>query len=59
MNNRSRTIASFFSLAMAGMLLGAVVTSNLQPRSAQAAGSVFGAPALAAPPPAARGRPGR
>jgi serine protease Do len=54
MNNRSRTIASFFSLAMAGMLLGAVVTSNLQPQSAQAAGSVFGAPALAAPPPAAR-----
>jgi serine protease Do len=54
MNNRTRTIASFFSLAMAGMLLGAVVTSNLQPQSAQAASSAFGAPALAAPPQAAR-----
>jgi serine protease Do len=53
MNNRTRTVASFFSLAMAGMLLGAVVTSNLQPQSAQA-NSAFGAPALAAPPQAAR-----
>jgi serine protease Do len=53
MNNRTRTVASFFSLAMAGMLLGAVVTSNLQPQSAQAS-SAFGAPALAAPPQAAR-----
>jgi S1-C subfamily serine protease len=39
---------------MAGMLLGAVVTSDLQPRSAQASSSAFGAPALAAPPQAAR-----
>jgi serine protease Do len=38
MNNRTRTLASFFSLAMAAMLLGAVVTTNLQPQSAQAAG---------------------
>ena len=37
MNNRTRTLASFFSLAMAAMLLGAVVTTNLQPLAAQAA----------------------
>jgi serine protease Do len=37
MNPRSRTIASFFSVAMAAMLLGAVVTTQIQrPESAQA-----------------------
>src|SRR5712691_11809733 len=30
MNSRSRTIASFFSVAMAAMLLGAVVTTQIQ-----------------------------
>jgi len=37
MNTRTRTIASFFSVAMATMLLGAVVTSQIQrPETAQA-----------------------
>jgi serine protease Do len=37
MNTRSRTIASFFSVAMAAMLFGAVVTSQIQrPTAAQA-----------------------
>jgi serine protease Do len=37
MNSRSRTIASFFSVAMAAMLLGAVVTTQIQrPQTAQA-----------------------
>ena len=37
MNTRSRTIASFFSVAMAAMLFGAVVTSQIQrPTPAQA-----------------------
>ena len=37
MNTRSRTIASFFSVAMAAMLFGAVVTSQIQrPLTAQA-----------------------
>jgi serine protease Do len=51
MNNRTRTMASFFSLAMAAMLLGAVVTTNLQPQAAQAAAG----PEAAAPlPPTAQ-----
>ena len=37
MSNRTRTLASFFSLAMAAMLLGAVVTTNLQPQAQAAA----------------------
>jgi len=43
MNTRTRTLASFFSLAMAAMLLGAVVTTRIQspeaavPRSAASA----------------------
>jgi serine protease Do len=36
MNTRTRTIASFFSVAMAAMLLGAVVTSQMRPESALA-----------------------
>jgi serine protease Do len=37
MNTRSRTIASFFSVAMAAMLFGAVVTSQIQrPAAAEA-----------------------
>jgi serine protease Do len=37
MNSRTRTIASFFSIAMAAMLLGAVVTTQIQhPERAQA-----------------------
>jgi len=37
MNTRSRTIASFFSVAMAAMLFGAVVTNQIQrPTTAQA-----------------------
>ena len=37
MNTRTRTIASFFSVAMAAMLFGAVVTSQIQrPQEAQA-----------------------
>ncbi len=37
MNTRSRTIASFFSVAMAAMLFGAVVTSQIQrPMAAEA-----------------------
>jgi serine protease Do len=49
MSNRTRTLASFFSLAMAAMLLGAVVTTNLQPQSAQAAAGL-GAADAALPP---------
>src|SRR5262245_20673035 len=48
MNNRTRTLASFFSLAMAAMLLGAVVTTNLQPQ-AQAAAAPEAAAALLPP----------
>jgi serine protease Do len=36
MNSRSRTIASFFSIAMAAMLLGAVVHSQMRPEAALA-----------------------
>jgi serine protease Do len=36
MNTRSRTIASFFTVAMAAMLLGAVVTSQVRPETALA-----------------------
>ena len=37
MNTRTRTIASFFSVAMAAMLFGAVVTHQIQrPTAAQA-----------------------
>jgi serine protease Do len=50
MSNRTRTLASFFSLAMAAMLLGAVVTTNLQPLSAQAAAGPSAAPEAALPP---------
>src|SRR6185503_20685649 len=45
MNTRSRTIASFFSVAMAAMLLGAVVTTQIhRPETALARGAE---PALA------------
>jgi serine protease Do len=41
MNTRTRTIASFFSIAMAAMLVGAVVTSQIQhPTAAQASPAV-------------------
>src|SRR4029453_5832728 len=53
MNNRTRMLASFFSLAMAAMLLGAVVTTNVQTPSAQAAAGAF----AAAPPPPNAARP--
>jgi serine protease Do len=36
MNTRSRTIASFFSIAMAAMLLGAVVTTQVRTQTAMA-----------------------
>ncbi len=36
MNMRTRTIASFFTVAMAAMLLGAVVTSQIRPETAMA-----------------------
>jgi len=36
MNTRTRTIASFFTVAMAAMLLGAVVTSQIRPETALA-----------------------
>jgi serine protease Do len=36
MNMRTRTIASFFTVAMAAMLLGAVVTSQIRPEAAMA-----------------------
>ena len=36
MNTRTRTIASFFSVAMAATLLGAVVTTQMRPEAAQA-----------------------
>ena len=36
MNTRTRTIASFFTVAMAAMLLGAVVTSQMHPETAMA-----------------------
>src|SRR5688572_3593060 len=36
MNTRTRTIASFFSVAMAAMLLGAVVTTQMRPEAALA-----------------------
>ncbi len=36
MNTRTRTIASFFSVAMAAMLLGAVVTTQMRPQAAMA-----------------------
>ncbi len=49
MNNRTRTLASFFSLAMAAMLLGAVVTTNLQTQSAQAAAGTAASAEAAAP----------
>ena len=35
MNTRTRTIASFFSVAMAAMLLGAVVTTQMRPQADQ------------------------
>jgi serine protease Do len=50
MNNRTRTLASFFSLAMAAMLLGAVVTTNVQTQSAQAAAGPSAFAEAAAPP---------
>src|SRR5262245_56797198 len=34
MNNRTRMLASFFSVAMAAMLLGAVVTHHVNPEAA-------------------------
>ena len=36
MNTRTRTIASFFSIAMAAMLLGAVVTTQVRTQTALA-----------------------
>ncbi len=51
MNTRTRTIASFFSIAMAAMLVGAVVTTQVQrPEPAQASPSAFSAtPAQVSP----------
>ena len=51
MNTRTRTIASFFSVAMAAMLLGAVVTSRVQgPAAALARSGATGSTAAAATP---------
>ena len=36
MNNRTRTLASFFTVAMAAMLLGAFVTTQIRPEAARA-----------------------
>jgi serine protease Do len=55
MNTRSRTIASFFSVAMAAMLLGAIVTTQIhRPQTALArpADAVLGGAADAVPRPA-------
>ena len=51
MNTRTRTIASFFTVAMAAMLVGAVVTNQIQKpaRAAEALG------ATASPPPVGPG----
>jgi len=54
MNNRARTIASFFTVAMAAMLVGAVLTSQIQrpepalARPAEPASAAQGAPARGA-----------
>ena len=56
MNTRTRTIASFFSVAMAAMLLGAVVTTQIQPQTAMARPAE---PDPAAAPPRCRGRRAR
>jgi S1-C subfamily serine protease len=37
MNSRTRTLASFFSVAMAAVLLGAFVTAQIRPEAARAA----------------------
>jgi len=50
MNNRTRTIASFFSVAMAAMLVGAVVTTQVQrPEAAQASPALVPTAAQVAP----------
>jgi serine protease Do len=53
MNTRARTIASFFSVAMAAMLLGAVVTTQIhRPETALARGlepALLGAPTVPRP----------
>jgi serine protease Do len=51
MNTRSRTIASFFSVAMAAMLFGAVVTNQIQRPTAAQAGNLepAGSPAPVGP----------
>jgi serine protease Do len=51
MNMRTRTIASFFTVAMAAMLLGAVVTSQIRPETAMArpADPLLGAAAVPRP----------
>ena len=48
MNTRTRTIASFFSIAMAAMLLGAVVHSQMRPETALARPAEAAAPGAAA-----------
>jgi serine protease Do len=55
MNTRSRTIASFFSIAMAAMLVGAVVHSQMGPGSALARPSEAGGAAAADQAPRPRG----
>ena len=50
MNHRTRTIASFFTVAMAAMLVGAAVTSQLQrPEVAEARPTAVPEPATSAP----------
>jgi serine protease Do len=49
MNTRTRTIASFFSVAMAAMLLGAVVTTQMRPQAAMARSPEPAAAATAIP----------
>jgi len=57
MSTRTRTIASFFSIAMAAMLVGAVVASQVQRPEAAQASPVF-QPAAAAPATLSPARPG-
>jgi serine protease Do len=53
MNTRTRTIASFFSVAMAAMLLGAVVTTQMRPQAAMARSPEPASAAVSARPPGA------
>jgi serine protease Do len=49
MNSRTRTLASFFSIAMAAMLLGAFVTTQIRPEAARASAEPMVAGGAGAP----------